>query len=61
VSSIADEECAVLLGRIARSRSDLADAALISLENIDHPRAVTIVDAIRRLERPQQSSGLWSC
>jgi hypothetical protein len=36
VSSIADEECAVLLGRIARSRSVLADASLISLENADH-------------------------
>jgi len=38
VSLIADEECAVLLGRIARSRSVLADAALISLENSDHAR-----------------------
>jgi hypothetical protein len=55
VSSIADEECAVLLGRIARSRSALADAALISLENVDHPRAVAIAAAIRRLRL--QSSG----
>lgn len=57
VSSIADEECAVLLGRIARSKSALADAALISLENIDHPRAVAIAAAIRRLRLPPQSSG----
>ena len=57
VSSIADEECAVLLGRIARSRSALADAALISLENIDHPRAVAIAAAIRRLRLPRQDSG----
>jgi hypothetical protein len=47
VSSIADEECAVLLGRIARSRSVLADAALMSLENTDHVRAVAIASAIR--------------
>jgi hypothetical protein len=49
VSPIADEECAVLLGRIARSNSALADAALISLENIDDARATTIAAAIRRL------------
>jgi hypothetical protein len=48
VSSIADEECAVLLGRIARSRSTLAQAALISLENIDDVRAATIAAAVRR-------------
>ena len=47
VSSIADEECAVLLGRIARSRPALADAALLSLENIDHARAAAIAAAIR--------------
>jgi HEAT repeat protein len=57
VSSIADEECAVLLGRIARSKSALADAALISLENIDHARAVAIAAGIRRLRLPRQSSG----
>ncbi len=53
VSPIADEECAGLLGRIARSGSMLADAALAGLENIDHARAVVIAAAIRRL----QSSG----
>jgi hypothetical protein len=47
-SSIVDEECAVLLGRIARSGSVLADAALVSLENADHARALTIAAAIRR-------------
>ncbi|HMA75231.1 MAG TPA: HEAT repeat domain-containing protein [Xanthobacteraceae bacterium] len=46
VSSIADEECAVLLGRIARSKSALADAAFVSLENIDDPRAASIAGAI---------------
>ena len=49
VSSIADEECAVLLGRIARSRPALAEAALISLENVDDARAAGIAAAIRRL------------
>jgi len=49
VSSIADEECAVLLGRIARSRLALADAALNSLENIDDVRARSIAAAVRRL------------
>jgi hypothetical protein len=49
VSSIADEECAVLLGRIARSRPALAEAALISLDNIDDARAATIAAAVRRL------------
>jgi len=48
VSSIADEESAVLLGRIARSRPALADAALISLENIDDARAASIAAAARR-------------
>jgi hypothetical protein len=47
-SSIVDEECAVLLGRIARSGSVLANAALVSLENADHTRALTIAAAIRR-------------
>jgi hypothetical protein len=51
VSSIADEECAVLLGRVARSSSVLADAALASLANADHARADTIAAAIRRLRQ----------
>jgi HEAT repeat protein len=57
VSSIADEECAVLLGRIARSRPALAEAALIGLENIDDVRAATIAAAIRRLPRQDTGSG----
>jgi HEAT repeat protein len=54
ISPIADEECAVLLGRIARSGSQLADAALAGLDNIDHPRAAGIAAAIRRLRSPGQ-------
>jgi hypothetical protein len=37
-----------MLGRIARATPGLADAALDSLENIDHPRAGTIAATIRR-------------
>jgi hypothetical protein len=48
VSSIADEEIRVLLGRIARSRPAMADAALISLENIDNAPAASIATAVRR-------------
>jgi HEAT repeat protein len=51
VSSIADEECAVLLGRIARSKSTLADSALIGLDNIDDGHAKSIAAAVRRLRR----------
>ena len=56
-SPIADEECAVLLGRIARSGSVLSDSALASLENIDHARAVIIAAAIRRLRASAQIRG----
>jgi hypothetical protein len=55
---IADEECPVLLGRIARSKSMLADAALESLKNIDLARAVGIAAAIRRVRPPGQHCGL---
>jgi len=51
-SSIADEECMVELGRLARSPHELSHAALESLNEIDHPRAWVIVEAIRR-ERDQ--------
>jgi hypothetical protein len=47
VSSVADEECIVLLGRIARSTSALSDAAISTLESIDDPRASAIAIAIR--------------
>ena len=45
--SIADEECVVLLGRIARTAPALADSALEALESIDHPRAETIATSVR--------------
>ena len=47
VSPVADEECMVLLGRIARSKPALSDATLNALENIDHERASAIAAAIR--------------
>jgi HEAT repeat protein len=51
VSSIADEQCIVLLGRIARAMPDLADAALDSLDSIDHPRAGVVAAGIRPMRR----------
>jgi HEAT repeat protein len=47
ITLIADEECTVLLGRIARAAPNLADAALDSLDGIDHPRAAAIAAVIR--------------
>ena len=52
VSPVADEECIVLLGRIARSKPALSDAALNALESIDHHRASAMAIAIRGGPRP---------
>jgi HEAT repeats len=49
VSSVADEECLVVIGRIAQREQDLADAAFAALEAIASPRATTIAAAARRL------------
>jgi hypothetical protein len=38
----------ILLGRLARTAPDLADAAIDALESIDHPRASAILAAVRR-------------
>jgi hypothetical protein len=51
VSPVADDECLVLLGRIARKTPSLAAAALAALEEIDHPRAGAIAASIRNEER----------
>jgi hypothetical protein len=48
ISAIADEECLVILGRIARTRPDLADAALLALESVGSPGALKIAMASRR-------------
>jgi HEAT repeat protein len=53
VSSIADEECMVQLGRIARTSPGLSDAALNALEDIDQPRAIAIATAVRDVLSPQ--------
>jgi HEAT repeat protein len=52
VSSIADEECMVQLGRIARIEPALSDVALNALEDIDQPRAKAIATAVRNLLPP---------
>jgi hypothetical protein len=46
MSPIADEECVILLGRIARTMPDLSQAALDALDSIDHPRARRIAAEI---------------
>jgi hypothetical protein len=48
-ASIADDECVVLLGRIARAGRGLAGAALNALEGIDDPRAAKIAAAVHNL------------
>jgi hypothetical protein len=45
---VADEECLVILGRLARTRPELADAALDALDGAESPRAATIAAAARR-------------
>ena len=57
VSSIADEECLVQLGRIARTEPTLSDAAFNALEDIDQPRANAIATAIRNVLPPSAKSG----
>jgi hypothetical protein len=49
VCEVADEECLVHLGRIARGATDLAEAALAALDSIEEPRAAEIAAAARRL------------
>jgi hypothetical protein len=47
VVPVADEDCIVLLGRVARLSPSLADAALDALDGIDHPRAAVVAAAAR--------------
>jgi HEAT repeat protein len=53
---IADDECVVLLGRIARAGSSLADVALEALENIDGPRASAIAAVVRHLSQTRRNA-----
>jgi hypothetical protein len=58
ISAITDEECLVILGRIARTRPDLVDTALEALDSIGSPLAMKIAAASRRsLARSATSSG----
>jgi hypothetical protein len=52
VARIADEDCAIVLGRIVRTQPALAEAARDALEIIDHPRARQVVAALEA-ERDQ--------
>jgi HEAT repeat protein len=52
VTPIADEDCVVLLARIARTLPDLAEPALDALEVIEHPRAAQLLEAF-----PERGSG----
>jgi hypothetical protein len=45
-AAVADEDCVVLLGRIARTRPDLAEAATDALAMIDHPRARQLLQSL---------------
>jgi hypothetical protein len=47
IAPIADEECIILLGRVARARPDLSEAVRDALDTIDHPRAEKIAAQIR--------------
>jgi HEAT repeat protein len=46
VVPVADEECVILLGRVARTMPDLSQAALDALDSIDHPCASRIAAEI---------------
>jgi hypothetical protein len=55
-ASVADEECVVMLGRIARAGVGLSGSALAALENIDDPRASAIAAVARNLQQPRESA-----
>ena len=49
VAPVADEECVVLLGRLAREApEDLAAAARDALEAVEHPLAVRLLERLRQ-------------
>jgi HEAT repeat protein len=53
IAPIADEECVILLGRVARAEPHLSEAALEALLSIDHPRAEKMA-AVLRGDQPGQ-------
>jgi HEAT repeat protein len=57
IAPIADEECIVLLGRLARTGGSLAKAALDALSGIDDPLAVKISGALpEQADRPEDKN-----
>ena len=52
VSSVADEDCIVQLGRIARTNIELSAAAIEALDAIDNPRAQAMTETLRGPVRP---------
>ena len=50
ITPIADEECIVLLGRLAREDASFRPAVLDALDAIDHPRADKAAAALRTTE-----------
>jgi HEAT repeat protein len=46
VAPVADDDCVVLLARIAREKPDLASTAIDALDRIDHPRAAQVLAAL---------------
>jgi len=49
---VADEDCVVHLGRIARLTPDQAGTVLDALDAIDHPRARAVADTLRARKDP---------
>ena len=47
IAAVADEQVVVTLGRIARTRPDLAPVATAALDEIDDPRAAALASALR--------------
>jgi hypothetical protein len=46
IAPVADDECVVLLGRLARSTPHLSERAIEALHSSDHPRAEKIIAAL---------------
>ena len=47
IAPVADDECVVLLGRLARSTPHLSERVVEALHSSDHPRAEKIIAALR--------------
>ena len=52
VTLVANEDCVILLGRIARTCSDLRQAAIEALDAIEHPTAALLVARLVNTKRP---------